>query len=42
MGFSSQEYRSELLFPSPEDLPDPGFEPVSPATLGLAGGFFFH
>ena len=31
MGFSRQEYWSELLFPSPEDLPDPGIEPRSPA-----------
>ena len=31
MGFSRQEYRSGLPFPSPGDLPDPGFEPGSPA-----------
>ena len=31
MGFFRQEYWSRLLFPSPEDLPDPGFEPRSPA-----------
>ena len=31
MGFSRQEYWSELLFPSPGDLPDPGIEPGSPA-----------
>ena len=31
MGFSRQEYWSGLLFPSPEDLPDPGIEPRSPA-----------
>ena len=31
MGFSRQEYWSELPFPSPEDLPDPGIEPRSPA-----------
>ena len=31
MGFSRQEYWSGLPFPSPEDLPDPGFEPWSPA-----------
>ena len=37
MGFCRQEYWSELPFPSPGDLPDPGTEPVSPA---LAGGFF--
>ena len=32
MGFSRQEYWSELPFPSPGDLPDPGIEPMSPAT----------
>ena len=37
MGFPRQEYWSELLFPSPADLPDPGIEPASPA---LAEGFF--
>ena len=26
-----------MPFPSPEDLPDPGFKPMS---LALAGGFF--
>ena len=31
MGFSSQEYWRGLLFPPPEDLPDPGIEPSSPA-----------
>ena len=31
MGFSRQEYWSGLPFPSPEDLPDPGIEPWSPA-----------
>ena len=36
MGFSRQEYWSGLPFPSPEDIPDPGMEPMSPA---LAGGF---
>jgi len=28
---------SELPFPTPENLPDPGTEPASPA---LTGGFF--
>ena len=37
MGFSRQEYWSGFPFPPPGDLPDPGFEPTSPA---LAGGFF--
>ena len=31
MGFSRQEYWSELPFPSSGDLPDPGIEPGSPA-----------
>ena len=30
MGFSSQEYWTELPFPSLEDLPDPGIKPGSP------------
>ena len=34
--FSRQEYWSELPFPSPGDLPNPGIEPRFPA---LAGGF---
>ena len=37
MGFPRQEYWSGVPFPSPGDLPDPGFEPPFPA---LAGGFF--
>ena len=35
MGFFRQEYRSELPFPSPGDLPDPGIEPASPVSPGL-------
>ena len=31
MGFSRQEYWSGLPFPSPENLPDLGIEPVFPA-----------
>ena len=31
MEFSRQEYWSGLPFPSPEDLPNPGIEPGSPA-----------
>ena len=31
MGFPRLEYWSELPFPSPGDLPDPGIEPTSPA-----------
>ena len=37
MGFPRKEYWSELPFPSPGDLSDPGIEPVSPAS---AGGVF--
>ena len=33
MGFSWQEYQSELLFPPPGDLPDLGIKPESPASL---------
>ena len=33
MEFSRQEYWSGLPFPSPEDLPNPGIEPRSPALL---------
>ena len=37
IGFPRQEYWSGLPFPSPEDLSNPGIEPVSPA---LASRFF--
>ena len=37
MVFPRQEYWSGLPFPPPEDLPDPGIEPMSPA---LADRFF--
>ena len=40
IGFPRQDYwllLSGLPFPSPRDLPNPGFEPTSPA---LAGRFF--
>ena len=40
MGFSRQEYRSGLPFPLPEDLPNPGIEPESPVSSGLASKFF--
>ena len=30
-----------MPFPPPEDLPDPGIEPVSSVSLALAGRFFF-
>ena len=40
MGFSRQEYWSELPCPSPGDLPDPRMEPESLMPPALAGGFF--
>ena len=33
MGFSKQEYRSGLPFPTARDLPDPGIKPVSLCVL---------
>ena len=39
MGFSRQEYWRRLPFPPPGDLPNPGVEPMSPASPALAGGF---
>ena len=40
MEFSRQEYWSELPFPLPGDLPDPGMEPESPASPVWSGRFF--
>ena len=37
MGFPRQEYWRGLPFPSPGNLPNPGFEP---GFLALADGFF--
>ena len=34
MEFSRLDYWSGLPFPSPGDLPDPGIEPISPASAG--------
>ena len=42
MGFSRQEYQSELSCAPPGDLPDPGMEPVSLVIPALAGGFFYR
>ena len=39
-GFSRQQHRSELPFPSSGDLPDPGIEPMTPEFPALADGFF--
>ena len=40
MRFPRQEYWSRLSFPSPGGLPDPGMEPMSPASPALASRFF--
>ena len=40
MGFPRQEYWSGLQCPAPEDLPNPGIEPVSLMSSALAGRFF--
>ena len=40
MGFSQQEFWSELPFPPPGDLPDPGIKLQSLASPVLAGWFF--
>ena len=37
--FSKQKYWSGLPCPPPEDLPDPGIEPVSPASAALQADF---
>ena len=40
MGFSRQEFSSELPCPSPGDLPDPEIKLASLTSPALAGGFF--
>ena len=40
MELSRQEYWSELLFPTPGNIPDPGIEPESLVSPALAGRFF--
>ena len=40
MGFPRQEYWSELPFPSPGDLPDPGIKPATSCVSCVAGKFF--
>ena len=39
MEFSRQEHWSGLPFPPPGDFPNWGFEPASPVSPALAGGF---
>ena len=40
LGFSRQEYWSELLCPLPGNLLDSGIKPTSLLSAALAGGFF--
>ena len=40
MGFSRQEIWSGLLYPPPEDLPNPGIKLASFMSPALAGRFF--
>ena len=40
LGLPRQEYWSGLPFPAPEDLPNMGTEPTSPATPALSARFF--
>ena len=40
MGYPKQESWSGLPFSTPGALPDPGIEPMSLASLALAGRFF--
>ena len=40
MEFSRQEYKTDLLFPTPKDLSDPRIEPTSPESPELSGRFF--
>ena len=42
MEFSKKEYWSGLLFPTPRDLPNPGIEPTSLGSPGLAGRLFIN
>ena len=39
VGFPREECWSGVSSPTPGDLPDPGMEPVSLASLALAGRF---
>ena len=40
MGFPRQQEWSELPFPPPGDLPEPGLKPKSPVSHAVAGGYF--
>ena len=40
--FSRQEYRSQLPFPTPEDLPDPKIKLMSPTCLWHCRQILYH
>ena len=42
MRLPREKYWSGLPFPSPGDLPDPGFEPVSPAISCTGRWILYH
>ena len=42
MGFPRPEYWSGLPFPPPGELPNPGIEPMSPASPALQVSSFYH
>ena len=42
MGFPRQEYWSELPFPPPGDLPNPGMEPKSPRSPVSIGKWILY
>ena len=42
MEFYRQEYWNGVPFPTLRDLPNPGIEPTSLESLGLAGVFFIN
>ena len=42
MGFSRKEYWSELPFPSPGDLPEPGIEARSPSSSCFGRWILYH
>ena len=42
VGFSRQEYRSRLTFPSPKDPPNPGIEPTTLTSPASASRVLYH
>ena len=42
MGLSRQEHWSELPYPPPRDLPDPGIELTSPVSPALITSVYMH